>query len=396
MKRPAYFGQFGGMFVPETLFYPLEQLTKSFLALRSDAGFKKELAYYLREYAGRPTPLYFARNLSEKYNLRVYLKREDLLHTGAHKINNSLGQILLARKMGKKRIIAETGAGQHGVSVATVCALFSMPCVIYMGEEDIQRQRINVNKMRLLNAQIVPVSSGSKTLKDACNEALRDWVKNVKDTYYLIGSTIGPYPYPVMVRQFQSVIGKESRAQIVKKEKRLPDYVVACVGGGSNSMGIFHPFVNDHKVKLLGVEAAGLGVHTEETSCSLVKGKLGVFQGTLSYVLQDSCGQIKNAHSVAPGLDYPGVGPEHAYLKSIKRAEYICVDDTHAVKAFQLVSQLEGIIPALESSHALSALPVIAKRSPRSVVIVCVSGRGDKDMDIIEAYFKKHPRQITR
>jgi len=384
------------MFVPETLYYPLQQLTENFLALRTDAGFKKELAYYLREYAGRPTPLYFAKNLSEKFNLRVYLKREDLLHTGAHKINNSLGQILLAKKMGKKRIIAETGAGQHGVSVATVCALFSLQCVIYMGEEDIKRQRINVNKMRLLNAQIVPVSSGSKTLKDACNEALRDWVKNVKDTYYLIGSTIGPYPYPMMVRQFQSVIGKEARLQIMKKEEKLPDYVVACVGGGSNSMGIFYPFIKDTKVKLLGVEAAGRGVDSEETACSLAKGDLGVFQGTLSYVLQDPHGQIKNAHSIAPGLDYPGVGPEHAYLKTIKRAEYICVDDTRAISSFQLVSELEGIIPALESSHALSALPFIAKKSPRSVVIVCVSGRGDKDLDIIEEYFKKHPRQITR
>lgn len=391
MKLPdqqGYFGEFGGKFVPETLSYCLKELESAFHRVSRQALFKKELAYYLGEYAGRPTRLYFAQNLSKYLGMKIYLKREDLLHTGAHKINNALGQVLLARQMGKKRIIAETGAGQHGVAVATVCSLFGLQCDVYMGDEDVRRQRMNVFRMKVLGTRVIPVMTGSKTLKDACNEAIRDWVTNVENTYYLIGSTIGPHPYPMIVRDFQSVIGKEARQQILKKQKQLPDYLLACVGGGSNSLGLFYPFFSDKHVKMIGVEAAGRGLNYDN-SASLVKGKIGVFQGTKSYVLQDKFGQIKNAHSVAPGLDYPGVGPEHAYYKSIGRAMYVAVKDKEAIQGFKMLSEYEGIIPALESSHAVFYLKKLAPRAKGKTVIVCLSGRGDKDLEIIQEYINK-------
>ncbi|MFH1338751.1 MAG: tryptophan synthase subunit beta [Candidatus Omnitrophota bacterium] len=385
-NRTGHFGIFGGRYVPETLVYALDELTREYSAAKKDARFNEELNYYLREYAGRPTPLYFARNLSRCLGrgIRVYLKREDLLHTGAHKINNTLGQILLARRMKKTRIIAETGAGQHGVATATVAAMFGFECVIYMGTEDIKRQRLNVFRMRLLNARIVPVESGSRTLKDATTEALRDWVTNVRSTYYIIGSVVGPHPYPVMVRDFQSVIGREARKQILVKEKRLPDYLLACVGGGSNSIGLFHPFFKDKKVKFIGVEAAGRGLSSGSHAATLVKGSVGVLHGAKSDVLEDKYGQINVAHSVAPGLDYPGVGPEHAYYKRIGRAQYRAVTDCEALRGFDLLSTSEGIIPALEPAHAIAYLKKITgKLKSNSIVIVCLSGRGDKDIDIV-------------
>ncbi|HIE36108.1 MAG TPA: tryptophan synthase subunit beta, partial [Candidatus Omnitrophica bacterium] len=329
MKFPnqeGYFGIFGGKFVPEVLMAALKELEDAYFYLKKDKNFQQQLKVYLSQYAGRPTPLYFAKNLSKFLKIKVYLKREDLLHTGAHKINNTLGQALLAKFMEKRRIIAETGAGQHGVAVATVCALFGFKCDIYMGEEDIKRQKANVFRMKVLGAQVLSVKSGSKTLKDACNEAMRDWVTTVKDTHYLLGSTVGPHPYPLIVRDFQSVIGKEAKKQILQKEKRLPDYLVACVGGGSNSLGLFSPFFEDKEVEFVGVEAAGLGLDSLNAA-SLVKGKIGVLHGSKSFVLQDEGGQIKNAHSIAPGLDYPGVGPEHAFYKSIRRARYVAVND---------------------------------------------------------------------
>lgn len=387
MKVPnknGYFGAFGGKFVPETLAYCLSELEDTYRKAKADRKFKEELEKYLEEYAGRPTPLYFAGNLSRRLGMRIYLKREDLLHTGAHKINNALGQILLARFMGKKRVIAETGAGQHGVAVATVARLFGCPCDVYMGEEDIKRQQMNVFRMRILGAQVIAVTSGAKTLKDACSEAIRDWVANVRDTYYLIGSTIGPHPYPVMVRDFQAVIGKEARKQILIKEKQLPQYLVACVGGGSNSLGLFHPFFNDRRVKFIGVEAGGSG--RGHNSASLQQGKVGVLQGTKSYVLQDRFGQIREAHSIAPGLDYPGVGPEHAFYKTIKRSQYVQVGDKEAIGGFKLLSETEGIIPALESSHAVAYLKQLAKKEKGAIVIVCLSGRGDKDLEIVREY----------
>jgi tryptophan synthase beta chain len=380
--KTGHFGIFGGRFVPETLIYALDELEKEYLAAKKDKKFREEFSSYLSEYAGRPTPLYLAKNLSKYTGIkRVYLKREDLLHTGAHKINNTLGQVILAKRMGKKRVIAETGAGQHGVATATVAALFGLECDIYMGEEDIQRQALNVLRMKLLGARVVPVKSGTKTLKDAMTEALRDWVTNVRNTYYIIGTVAGPHPYPAMVRDFQSVIGKEARQQILKKEGRLPDYLVACVGGGSNAMGLFHPFFKDKSVKMIGVEAAGLGLSSGKHSASLVAGSPGVLHGCKSDVLQDKFGQIQNAHSVAAGLDYPGVGPEHAYYKEIKRASYVAVSDKEALEGFKLLSEIEGIIPALESAHATAYLKKAGKNIKKdALVIVCLSGRGDKDL----------------
>ena len=385
-NKSGYFGIFGGRFVPETLIYALDELNQEYLAAKKDPKFSRELRRYLAEYAGRPTPLYFANQLSRFLGrgIKVYLKREDLLHTGAHKINNTLGQILLARRMKKTRIIAETGAGQHGVATATVAAMFGFECVIYMGTEDIKRQRLNVFRMKLLNAKIVPVKSGSCTLKDATTEALRDWVTNVRTTHYIIGSVVGPHPYPMLVRDFQSVIGQETRRQIKAKEARLPNYLIACVGGGSNSIGLFHPFFKDKRVKFIGVEAAGSGLSGGHHAATLVKGNVGVLHGAKSDVLEDRFGQIDIAHSIAPGLDYPGVGPEHAYYKRIGRAKYRAVTDKQALEGFNLLSRLEGIIPALEPAHAIAYLKKIAPRLERnSLVVVCLSGRGDKDIDIV-------------
>jgi tryptophan synthase beta chain len=387
LDKTGHFGDFGGRFVPETLIYALDELEKEYLAARKDKAFHKELSGFLSEYAGRPTPLYLAENLSKYLGIKkVYLKREDLLHTGSHKINNTLGQAILAKKMGKRRVIAETGAGQHGVATATVAALFGLECDIYMGEEDIQRQGLNVLRMKLLGARVIPVKSGTRTLKDAMTEALRDWVTNVRNTYYIIGTVAGPHPYPAMVRDFQSIIGKEARQQVLKKEKRLPDYLVACVGGGSNSMGLFYPFFKDKTVKMIGVEAAGLGLFSGKHSASLLGGSAGVLHGCKSNVLEDKFGQISNTHSVAAGLDYPGVGPEHAYYKQIKRALYVAVNDKEALEGFKLLSEIEGIIPALESAHAIAYLKKLRNNIKKnSVVIVCLSGRGDKDLH--ESYF---------
>lgn len=383
-NKSGYFNKFGGKFVPETLIPALAELENSYNLLKTDAKFKKELNYYLREYAGRPTPLYFAGRLTKYLNgAQVFLKREDLCHTGAHKINNTLAQALLTRYMGKSRVIAETGAGQHGVATAVAAALFGLKCDIYMGEEDVRRQSLNVLRMQLLGAKVIPVKSGSRTLKDAINEAMRDWVATVNNTHYIIGSVVGPHPYPVMVRDFQSVIGIEAKRQILAKNHKLPDYLIACVGGGSNSMGLFYPFIANRKVKLIGVEAAGLGVDTHKHAATLCKGDIGVLHGSKSYVLQDKYGQISVAHSISAGLDYPGVGPEHAYLKALGRATYTAVEDTKALEAFKLVSELEGIIPALESAHALAyVLKFAPKCAKNKIIIVCLSGRGDKDLEI--------------
>ncbi|MBI4335463.1 MAG: tryptophan synthase subunit beta [Candidatus Omnitrophica bacterium] len=382
--KKGKFGEFGGKFVPETLMSALTELEREYSKAKRDKRFKAELDYYLEEYAGRPTSLYFARNLSEKFGARIYLKREDLLHTGAHKINNTLGQALLAGRMRKPRVIAETGAGQHGVATATVAALFGLRCEIFMGDEDIKRQAINVFKMKLLGAKVTPVSSGSKTLKDAMNEAIRDWVTNVRDTYYVIGSVAGPHPYPMMVRDFQAVIGKEAKAQIKNKEGKLPDYLVACVGGGSNAMGLFYNFLNDKKVKMIGVEAAGLGLQTGHHAATLCRGSVGVLHGAKEYLLQDNDGQIQIAHSISAGLDYPGVGPEHSYLKKTGRAKYVAVTDKQALEGFKILSELEGIIPALESSHAVYYALQLARHAGKGkVIIICLSGRGDKDIDIV-------------
>ncbi|MFH0913212.1 MAG: tryptophan synthase subunit beta [Candidatus Omnitrophota bacterium] len=383
--KKGHFREFGGRFVPETLVYALDELEREYKKARRDKKFIQQLDYYLKEYAGRPTPLYLAKNLGGYLGInKIYLKREDLLHTGAHKINNTLGQILLALRMKKKRIIAETGAGQHGVATATVAAMFGLECDIYMGEEDIQRQRLNVFRMKLLDARVIPVRSGSKTLKDAMTEALRDWVTNVRNTYYIIGSVAGPHPYPAMVRDFQSVLGREARRQILKKEKRLPDYLVACVGGGSNAMGLFYPFFTDRKVQFIGVEAAGLGLASGRHAATLVGGKTGVLHGSKSGLLEDRFGQVKVAHSIAAGLDYPGVGPEHAYYKKIGRANYVAVNDKEALAGFKLLSEKEGIIPALEPAHAIFYLTKMAKKiNKNSIIILCLSGRGDKDLDIV-------------
>lgn len=382
----GYWGEFGGRFVPETLVAPLDELNDAFLASRDDPEFHTELADLLKHYSGRPTSLYFARRLSEELGgALVYLKREDLNHTGAHKINNCFGQILLARRMGKTRIVAETGAGQHGVATATVCALFGLKCVVYMGSEDIRRQELNVFRMQLLGAEVRAVDTGSRTLKDAINEALRDWVSNIADTYYLLGSALGPHPYPLMVREFQTVIGREAREQILAATGKLPDMLVACVGGGSNAIGLFHPFLNDESVQMTGVEAGGRGAVLGEHAARFAKGAaVGVLQGTRSYVLQDENGNIASTHSVSAGLDYASVGPEHSYLRDIGRIKYDSVTDAEALEAFQLLSRTEGIIPALESAHAIAfAVKAAPKMKRGQVMIVNVSGRGDKDVDSV-------------
>jgi tryptophan synthase beta chain len=380
------FGRFGGSFVPETLMPALEELTAEYERAQADPEFESELLSLLRDYVGRPTPLYFASRLTAAWGgARVYLKREDLAHTGAHKINNALGQGLLARRMGKKRVIAETGAGQHGVATATACALLGQECVVYMGTDDMERQRLNVFRMQLLGAEVRPVESGTRTLKDAINEAIRDWVTNVRTTHYIIGSVVGPHPYPMMVRDFQSVIGREAKEQIQKVEGRLPDYVMACVGGGSNSMGIFFPFIGDPDVKLIGVEAAGLGLDTGKHAAPLIRGTEGVLHGAASYVMQDSDGQILGTHSISAGLDYPGVGPEHGYLKDSGRAEYVAATDSEALDAFSLLARLEGIVPALEPAHALSyASKLVPTLSPDQIVLINLSGRGDKDVETVK------------
>jgi len=379
------FGEYGGKFVPETLMYALNELEKSFHHYRNDPGFINEVKELLQEYSGRPTPLYYAGRLTEHLDgAKIYLKREDLNHTGAHKINNAIAQALLAKRMGKKKIIAETGAGQHGVATATVSALLGLECKIFMGEEDIKRQQLNVYRMQLLGAEVVPVSSGSKTLKDAGNETLRYWVENVEDTYFLFGTAAGPHPYPVMVRDFQRIIGDETKEQIVTKEGRLPDTIIACVGGGSNAIGIFYPFLEDTDVRLIGVEAGGKGIETERHAASLTKGIPGVFQGSMSYLIQDEFGQVKEAYSISAGLDYPGVGPEHSYLKDAKRVQYHSVTDKEALQAVEVLSRVEGIIPALESSHAVAECIKIAPTlSKDHILIVNISGRGDKDMESI-------------
>jgi len=381
----GYFAEFGGKYVPETLMPALSELEIAYREARGDEDFQRDLQYYFENYIGRPSPLYYAKRLTEELGgAKIYLKREDLNHTGAHKINNTIGQVLLARKMKKKRIIAETGAGQHGVAVATVAALFGFSCAVYMGEVDIKRQALNVFRMKLLGAEVIPAKSGSKTLKDAVNEAIRDWVTNVRTTYYIIGSVVGPHPYPMMVRDFQSVIGKETKEQIIAIEGRLPDYLVACVGGGSNAMGLFYEFKDDREVKMFGVEAAGQGLTTQEHAATLGVGDIGILHGAKSYLLQDENGQIKEAYSISAGLDYPGVGPEHAYLKKSGRATYVSVTDNEALKAFQLLSKKEGVIPALESAHALAYLPkLIPKTKKEEVVVVCLSGRGDKDTEVV-------------
>lgn len=378
----GHFGIFGGQFVPETLMPALDELEAAYETLRNDSSFITRLTTLLKDYAGRPTPLYFASALTERMGgARIYLKREDLAHTGAHKINNALGQGLLAQRMGKPRIIAETGAGQHGVATATVGAMLKLQTVVYMGEEDIQRQSLNVFRMKLLGAEVRPVSSGSRTLKDAINEAIRDWVTNVADTHYLIGSAVGPHPYPTIVRDFQSVIGSEARVQVAKAIGRLPDVVVACVGGGSNAIGTFHPFAADDSVRLVGAEAAGRGIETGAHSATLSAGTVGILHGARSYLLQDEHGQIRETHSISAGLDYPGVGPEHSYFKSIGRAEFVGVTDEQALEGFKLLCETEGIIPALESAHAIWQGAQLARTmEPDQVVLVTVSGRGDKDM----------------
>ena len=381
------FGPYGGRYVPETLMHPLQQLEEEYFRAQRDPEFAKELQYYLREFCGRPTPLYFAERLTKELGgAKIYLKREDLLHTGAHKINNAMGQILLARRMGKTRIIAETGAGQHGVATATVSAMFGLKCVIYMGEVDCERQALNVYRMKMLGAEVVPVTAGQKTLKEAVNEAMRDWVTNVRSTHYILGTAYGAHPYPVMVRNFQRIIGDEARRQILEKEERLPDLLIACVGGGSNAIGLFYPFLGDESVKMLGVEAGGEGIKPEKHAARFQGGSLGVLQGTRSYILQDENGQIQLTHSVSAGLDYAAVGPEHAWLKDKERVEYSYATDDQALSAFTRLARLEGIIPALESSHAVAAVIDRApKMKPNQLVIVNLSGRGDKDVAQVAA-----------
>ena len=381
------FGEFGGKFVPATLMAALEELEEAYGAAKVDEEFQSGLSSLLRHYAGRPTSLYFAENLTRHCGgARIYLKREDLAHTGAHKINNALGQALLAKHMGKERIIAETGAGQHGVATATVCAMLGLQCVVYMGAEDIRRQALNVFRMRLLEAEVIAVESGTRTLKDAINEAIRDWVTNVESTHYLIGSAVGPHPYPMLVRDFQSVISREARAQILEAEGRLPDYVVACVGGGSNAIGTFYEFIGDEEVSLVGVEAGGEGVESGRHSATLSAGRPGVLHGSMSYLLQDQHGQVHETHSISAGLDYPGVGPEHSYLKDAHRAEYTSVTDAQALEGFHLLSRTEGIIPALEPSHAVYHVAEMARQlPPDKIILMCLSGRGDKDVPTVAA-----------
>jgi tryptophan synthase beta chain len=382
------FGKYGGKFVPETLITPLLELESAYNSIKEDVEFNSQLAKLNKDYTGRPTPLTFAERLTQHFGrAKIYFKREDLCHTGAHKINNVLGQILLAKKIGKKRIIAETGAGQHGVATATACAKFGLKCVVYMGEIDIERQKPNVFRMKLLGAEVIPVSSGSKTLKDATNEAIRDWVTNIEDTHYIIGSVVGPHPYPMIVRDFQSIIGKETKEQILLEEKRLPNYLLACVGGGSNAIGFFYPFINDD-VKKIGIEAAGYGLNTDKHCATLTLGSEGIFQGMKTYLLQDDNGQINEVHSISAGLDYPGVGPEHGYLKDNNFVEYNSITDNEALNAVKLVSELEGIIPALETAHALAYLHILVPQTSKDeIIIVNISGRGDKDLNTIINYF---------
>jgi tryptophan synthase beta chain len=390
----GHFEKFGGKYVPETLIPAINELEQLYSEVKDDSVFQDELSSLLKHYSGRPTPLYFARRISEELDFNIYLKREDLNHTGAHKINNALGQILLAQRMGKKRIIAETGAGMHGVATATVAAQFGLECIIYMGEEDIRRQKLNVFKMNLLGAEVRSVTSGSKTLKDATNEAIRDWVTNVENTYYLIGSVVGPHPYPMMVRDFQSIIGRETRDQFktitnIEHESPIPDTLIACVGGGSNAIGMFHPFLNDN-VRLVGVEAAGHGVESDAHAATMTKGEFGVLHGSASYLLQTGDGQITLPHSVSAGLDYPGVGPEHSYLNSTGRVEYVSATDKEAIQSFQWLSEKEGILPALESSHALSFLKQRDNNIKKGEnIVICLSGRGDKDVHTVADYLGK-------
>ncbi|MDH7498772.1 MAG: tryptophan synthase subunit beta [candidate division NC10 bacterium] len=388
------FGPYGGKFVPETLMGALEQLEREYLRAKRDRAFQKELSHYLREYAGRPTPLYFARRLSDHLGgARIYLKREDLCHTGAHKINNTLGQILLARRMGKDRVIAETGAGQHGVATATVAALFGLSCEIFMGSEDMKRQSLNVFRMRLLGAKVTPVEAGSRTLKDAINEAIRDWVSQVRTTYYVFGSVLGPHPYPMMVRDFQSVIGREAKKQMEKMAGRLPDCLLACVGGGSNAMGLFYEFLPHPTVRMIGVEAGGKGPGPGEHAARFAGGSLGVLHGTKTFLLQDKEGQIEPTHSISAGLDYPAVGPEHSLLRDLGRVEYVSCTDEQALEAFQLLSQMEGIIPALESAHAVAHAIQIAPRWGRKrILLVNLSGRGDKDVEVAARHLRERDR----
>lgn len=378
----GHYGKFGGRYVSETLMPALLELEKSYLSFKDDREFKEEVNYYLTDYVGRPTPLYFAERMSRELGgAKIYFKREDLAHTGAHKINNTVGQALLASRMNKKRIIAETGAGQHGVATATVAALLKKECEIFMGLEDTKRQAINVFRMKLLGAKVTEVNSGTKTLKDAMNEAMRDWITNVKNTFYIIGSVAGPHPYPMMVRDFQSIIGKEAREQIIAKEGRLPELLIACVGGGSNAMGLFYPFLEDEGVGMIGVEAAGYGLETGKHAASISAGSMGILHGSKTYILQDTDGQVIGTHSIAAGLDYPGVGPEHSLLKEIGRVKYTAVTDKEALEGFKLLSQSEGIIPALEPAHAIAyAAKIAAKMSRDSIMIICLSGRGDKDI----------------
>ena len=404
-KYPDQFGKFtvadkpfsfGGKFVPEVLMPALDELEQAYHGIKADAAFQTELLETLQSYAGRPTPLTFAPQLSRQIGARIFLKREDLTHTGAHKINNAIGQILLARRMGKRRIIAETGAGQHGVATATVCARYGLPCTIYMGETDMQRQRLNVFRMLLLGAEVKSVTSGSRTLKDAINETIRDWVTNVQDTFYLIGSVVGPHPYPMIVRDFQSVIGRETREQCLIQIGKLPECVIACVGGGSNAIGMFHPFLNDAAVHLIGVEAAGCGLDSGKQAATLSRGSVGVLHGAMSYVLQDEDGQIQEAHSISAGLDYPGVGPEHSFLKETGRVKYEAVTDDEALAALANLAQLEGIVPALESAHALAYLEKLKNRLAQDdVIVICLSGRGDKDAEVVENRIRMGERRST-
>ncbi|BET57552.1 tryptophan synthase subunit beta [Geobacter sp. 60473] len=383
--RQGHFGQFGGRYVPETLMPALLELEQAYNHYRHDREFKEEFDYYLRQYVGRPNPLYFAEKLTQKLGgAKIYLKREDLNHTGAHKVNNTIGQGLLAKRMGKKRVIAETGAGQHGVATATIAALFGMECEVFMGEEDIRRQALNVFRMKLLGATVTPVTAGTATLKDAMNEALRNWVTYIHNTFYVIGTVAGPHPYPAMVRDFQAVIGREAKAQHRKAEGRLPDVLVACVGGGSNALGLFYPFLDDREVRMVGVEAAGHGIASGAHAAPLCAGSVGVLHGNKTYLLQDEFGQIANAHSISAGLDYPGVGPEHAWLKDAGRAEYVSVTDEEALAAFTLLTREEGIMPALESSHAIAHVVKLAPTLPKEqTIVVCLSGRGDKDIHTV-------------
>lgn len=387
----GHFGMYGGKYIPETLVQAITELEEAYSKMKDDPTFIEEIKRLSKDYVGRQTPLYFAENLT-KYaeGANIYLKREDLNHTGAHKINNAIGQALLAIRMGKRKIVAETGAGQHGVATATVCALLNLECVIFMGAEDVRRQELNVFRMELLGAKVISVESGSATLKDAVNEALRYWVANVDDTHYLLGSVMGPHPFPMIVRDFQSVIGKETRQQFLAKEGKLPDAVVACIGGGSNAIGMFHPFITDKSVKLFGVEAAGHGINTDKQAASLTKGVPGVLHGALMYLLQDEDGQIQEAHSISAGLDYPGVGPEHCYLKDIKRVKYESITDKEAFDAFQLLARLEGIIPALESAHAVAyAIKLAATMNSDENLVICLSGRGDKDVHTVRELLKE-------